>query len=213
VPGVGDLTGCGGALGNCGGSGTWSEDAGLTNVQNPGQFVSDFGEQSPQLNDQSDISGSQGYMFSTFSFAFQVNVAGNLPPGTPQRYWEPLKQGLGNARKALKRKSCAAFYGGLGPQTLDATQYRFLDMQSPTTGAATISPTSVFINSKGPFITYAPAVGQIGPFGRAWTQGQFRGFILLHELGHQLSDITNFKADAGSPLNQVQSRRVLSACF
>jgi hypothetical protein len=40
VPGVGDLTGCGGALGNCGGSGTWSEDAGLTNVQNPGQFVS-----------------------------------------------------------------------------------------------------------------------------------------------------------------------------
>ena len=40
MPGVGDLTGCGGALGNWGGSGTWSEDAGLTNVQNPGQFVS-----------------------------------------------------------------------------------------------------------------------------------------------------------------------------
>jgi hypothetical protein len=44
VPGVGDLTGCGGALGNCGGSGTWSEDAGLTNVQNPGEFVSDFAQ-------------------------------------------------------------------------------------------------------------------------------------------------------------------------
>jgi hypothetical protein len=56
-------------------------------------------------------------------------------------------------------------------------------------------------------------VFEAGPFGRFWTQGQFRGFILLHELGHQLSDVTDFQADTGSRLNQIQSQRVLAACF
>ena len=68
MPGVGDLRGCGGALGNCGGSGTWSEDAGLTNVQNPGQFLSDFGEQSDTLDTAlqyaSDFSAGAGDLLS-----------------------------------------------------------------------------------------------------------------------------------------------------
>jgi hypothetical protein len=62
-------------------------------------------------------------------------------------------------------------------------------------------------------MNYTPTPGTIGPFGRYWTQCQFRGFILLHELGHQLSTITGFRPDAGSPLNQVQSGRVLAHCF
>jgi hypothetical protein len=140
-------------------------------------------------------------------------VCNNLPAGTSPEFCAALQQGLQNALNALKRNRCGNFYGGRGPQTLDATQYRFLDMQKPTTGAATISPNNVFVNSKGPYMTYTPTQSQTGPFGRYWTQGQFRGFILLHELGHQLSPITGFKPDAGSPLNQQQSRQVLNACF
>lgn len=135
------------------------------------------------------------------------------PAGTPSQYCGPLQQGLAAAKNALKRKGCSAFYGGQGAQTLDATTYRFLDMNNPTTGAATIDPSNVFVNSNGPYMNYTPTPGQIGPFGRYWTQSQFRGFILLHELGHQLSPITGFGPDAGSPLNQVQSGWVLSHCF
>jgi hypothetical protein len=143
----------------------------------------------------------------------KTGTCGNLPAGTSAAFCQALQQGLQNALRSLKRKSCSNFYGGQGPQTLDATQYRFLNLQNPSTGAATISPNNVFINSNGPYMTYTPTPGQTGPFGRSWTQGQFRGFILLHELGHQLSSITGFQPDAGSPLNQQQSRQVLSACF
>jgi hypothetical protein len=97
--------------------------------------------------------------------------------------------------------------------TLHATTYRFLDLNDPTIGAATIDQNNVFINSNGPYISYTLTPGQVGPFGRYWTQKQFRGFILWHELGHQLSPITGFRPDAGSPLNQVQSGWVLSHCF
>jgi hypothetical protein len=164
-------------------------------------------------NSETDDFLNTTFYADSFSSAFQVDVGQNVPPGTPQKYLGPLKQGLDNARAALKRKRCADFYGGQGPQTLDATRYRFLDMGNPTTGAATISPTEVFVNTNGAYMTYSPAIGQAGPFGRFWTQGQFRGFILLHELGHQLSNITDFQADLGSPLNQIQSQRVLAACF
>jgi hypothetical protein len=143
----------------------------------------------------------------------KTGMCSNLPSGTSPIFCQALQQGLQNALRALKRKSCSNFYGGQGPQTLDATQYRFLDMQNPNTGAATISPNNVFVNSNGPYMTYTPTPGQTGPFGRYWTQGQFRGFILLHELGHQLSPVTGFKPDANSPLNQQQSRQVLSVCF
>jgi hypothetical protein len=134
-------------------------------------------------------------------------------PGTPSKYCGPLQQGLDAAKKALQNNVCSAFYGGQGAQTLDATTYRFLDMNSPTTGAATIDPSNVFVNSNGPYMNYTPTLGQVGPFGRYWTQAQFRGFILMHELAHQLSPITGFVPDAGSPLNQIQSGWVLSHCF
>jgi len=140
----------------------------------------------------------------------------NLPPGTPQQYWAPFVQGFNTAQKQLQKKTCGAFYSGQGPATMNATEYRFLQLSSPTTGAQTNSATSVFINSRGPYMTYAPTIGQPSPFGVYWTQPLFRAFILLHELGHQLSSITGFQEDAGSArlrLNQAQSRRVISACF
>src|SRR5581483_11245825 len=131
-------------------------------------------------------------------------ACGNLPAGTSPALCKALQQGLQNALNALKRKSCSNFYGGQGPQMLNQTQYRFLP-NAPTVGAWTILPdqgqsvsTNVFINSQGPFITFAPTIGERGPFGRYWTtQAQFRGFILLHELGHQLSEITGFRPDPG----------------
>ena len=49
-----------------------------------------------------------------------------------------------------------------------------------------------------------------------WTQPQFGAFILLHELGHQLSAITGFLPDAGPSnlsLNQSQSQQVFGICL
>ena len=86
----------------------------------------------------------------------RANNCAQTPPGTPSKYCAGLQQGLAAAMKALQRKSCSAFYGGQGVQTLDATTYRFLDMNNPTTGAATIDPNNVFINSNGPYMNYTP---------------------------------------------------------
>ena len=49
LPDLGGLTACGGPLGSCGGfgSGPWSENAGLGDVRNPGQFVSDVLQVAP----------------------------------------------------------------------------------------------------------------------------------------------------------------------
>ena len=143
-----------------------------------------------------------------------TGMPSNLPIGTPQQFWNPFRQGFGTAKHALQNPKCGAFYGGQGSAAMDATQYRFLDLNNPAVGAATLSQASVLINSKGAYMTYTPSSGQAGPFGRFWTQGDFRGFILLHELGHQLSSQTGFGADAANArLNTAQSRQVLSRCF
>jgi RHS repeat-associated protein len=141
----------------------------------------------------------------------------NVPLGTPQNYVNLLNQAFKSALKDLKKKKrCGNFYGGQGASTLQATLYQFEDLGSSTVGAQTNSPTSVFINSAGPFVTYSPTPGQTGPFGVFWTQPQFGAFIPLHELGHQLSAITGFLPDAGPSnlsLNQSQSQQVLGVCF
>jgi hypothetical protein len=64
-------------------------------------------------------------------------------------------------------------------------------------------------------MNYVPTPGREGPFGVAWlTQARFESFILLHELGHQLSSITDFQPDTANPdLNRAQSRQVINACF
>ena len=140
----------------------------------------------------------------------------NLVYGTPERFWAPFTQGFNAALEDLGKKKCSALYGGQGVATMKATQYRFVPFgrSDSNTGAATISPTSVFINSTGPYMTFSPLVGQAGPFGHHWTQPQFRAFILFHELGHQLSPVTGFQPDAQNlSLNKAQSLQVISACF
>jgi hypothetical protein len=125
------------------------------------------------------------------------NSDADAPPAgftvTPASYQGAFNQGYGAAlKKDLKRKKCGSFFGGQGPATINSTWYRFLSLNNPNVGAATVSVTSVFINSAGPYMTYSPAPGQPGPFGLFWTQSQFRAFILLHELGHQLSRSPDF---------------------
>jgi hypothetical protein len=44
----------------------------------------------------------------------------------------PYLAGFKSGEKALKKKSCSAFFGGLGPQTMDAATYRFLNFNDPT---------------------------------------------------------------------------------
>ena len=136
-----------------------------------------------------------------------------VPSGTSSLDCGALKQGLAAANKALTKPKCGTFYGGQGGPALAATEYRFVRLNDEI-GAETIDATHVFINSSGPFMNYTAMGGSAGPFGRNWTPALFRGFILLHELGHQLSPITGFQADAGSlGLNESQSRMVLSRCF
>jgi hypothetical protein len=135
-------------------------------------------------------------------------------PGLSVGYCGALNEGLVAAQQVLIQSGCREFYGGNGARVLSATRYRFLDLYNRDTGAATQGINSVFINSNGPYMTYNPAPGRAGPFGRFWTQPTFRAFILLHELGHQLSPITGFRPDANDrALNEAQSGLVLSHCF
>ncbi len=137
-------------------------------------------------------------------------------PATQAQYQKAFTQGYSAALGALKRKSCSAFYGGQGPGTMSATSYSFLDFGAGKTavGAQTNSQFGVFVNPTGPYVTFVPTPVQAGPFGVNWlTQARFQAFILLHELGHQLSSTTGFQEDAGNPLNAAQSRRVIANCF
>jgi RHS repeat-associated protein len=122
-----------------------------------------------------------------------------------------LKQGLDAAKELLKKDRCAKFFGGNGPATLDATEYMFENLKDPKIGASTNSVSSVFINTTGPFLDFS---GPMRAFGISWTQQSIRPLILLHELGHQLSDITGFKPDAGNhDLNRAQSQKLVDNCF
>jgi len=136
------------------------------------------------------------------------------PTVTPASYRNAFNQGYKSALKDLNRKGCGSFFGGQGPATINGTWYRFINLGNPNVGAETLSATSVVINSGGPYMTYSPTPGQAGPFNRFWTQPQFRAFIILHELGHQLSSITGFQPDAGSAApNQQQSMKVIGPCI
>jgi hypothetical protein len=49
--------------------------------------------------------------------------------------------------------------------------------------AATVSATSVFINSQGPYMTYSPSPRKAGPFGVYWTQPQFQALFFYMNSG------------------------------
>jgi RHS repeat-associated protein len=148
----------------------------------------------------------------------------NLPQGTPQQYWDPFSDGFAEALKRFKSGKCAELFESTchyGPYTEGAdrmrdTTYRFLALERPSTGAATPPGGEIFINIDGDYMTAKS--GRITlPGGITYDLGSItnvRAFILLHELGHQLSPNTGFKPDAGlDQLNAAHSIAIINACF
>jgi len=105
-----------------------------------------------------------------------------------------FRNGWDETLTVLNHKDCKKFFcdHGADParilQTLQSTEYRFLSLPGGSDiGAQTNSPTSVFINIDGPFVTNTD--GKIALGGQAYDlhdQDNVQALILLHELGHQL---------------------------
>ena len=145
-----------------------------------------------------------------------------LPNGTPHRFWAPFLEGFEDSQRRLLDERCGSFYGDEGPTRMNETTYRFVSPPSGTPAAGIITPTHVMINPRGAFMK-PPARGRVLlPNGERRTLGTgraFRGFILLHELGHQLSEHTGFVPDspnAGEGWEQINARQsleVIGACY
>jgi RHS repeat-associated protein len=106
-------------------------------------------------------------------------------------------------------------------ETLAATTYRILSLPRGT-GAATADNTDVFLNSNGAFFNIRPGAngavtisipdsitGRLHPvtFGSLLA---FQGFVLLHELGHQLG---RYGEDVNAVANGRNSHAILTNCF
>lgn len=148
-----------------------------------------------------------------------------------QKYVKDFLKALQEAEKRLQKADCAKLFGKSATDLvnmLENTEYRVLTLASggpkydPNTGevsvvgAQTNSPTSVFINDKGPFFNNQMFVpGKSGLQNLDLNSGlrgaQFGALLLLHEPGHQ-TEI--FGSDAGNQkLNREYTRRVQKACF
>jgi len=130
---------------------------------------------------------------------------------------------MGDAFKRLDGRQCGDFYGGMGPQTMARTEYRFLPLGADVV-AATPPPLTpggpqlrVFVSSDGPFVN-PPPMGEVKlPSGTSRFLGSptaYRSFIYLHELGHQVKSVTGFVEDHDNPrLNSKHSLQVIDACY
>jgi len=152
----------------------------------------------------------------------------NLVQGTPKKFWKPFRQGFAEALNRLSKQSCDQFFHldagcrsgplGVGANRMRDTKYRFLaaSNQGPGSGAATAGPKDVWINPNGLFVTATGGRIKL-PDGSTYDLGSaknVRAFILLHELGHELSDYTAFTDDADDDTrNSAHSLAVLGACF
>jgi hypothetical protein len=124
---------------------------------------------------------------------------------------------------------CATFFAGGDEDpslkvasVLENTLYRLLPFpQGPGTGAQTIDVGNVMINTAGALFNAAPNANgtvTVGMPNAAGVQTQFtfadsstlRGFMLLHELGHQMAV---FGADTDAAVNGANSQAVLDHCF
>jgi RHS repeat-associated protein len=143
-------------------------------------------------------------------------------PQNPKGVTRDFNAGFADAINRLNRITCSDFFGGPGCScadpafTMKQTTFRFMPLGNTSTGAATMSPNHVVINTRGLFVTASS--GRVTfPSGASRNLGNadaVRSFILLHELGHQLKQCTGWVPDASNAqINQTQSLAVIKACF
>jgi hypothetical protein len=127
------------------------------------------------------------------------------------------------------KPNCLDFFGQTAIAAFSATLYSFQALGAPTvdqngkvqvTGAATFrgedgGPSTVFINTQGPFLNqtmFVPGKGMTTlDFGTGLRGADFGALILLHELGHVVG---KFGPDAKNPdLNRQYTQDVLKNCF
>ena len=128
----------------------------------------------------------------------------NLPPGTPERYWDAFLDGFAEAVGRARHGTCSTLYGGRGEAALNAEVYRFAEMR-PGIGGSTAPG----------FVNLNPNIF-LNPSGSLWAASgttQVRGFILLHELGHRLSSTTGFFDNDAGWRQTVNNLRLSHACY
>lgn len=159
--------------------------------------------------------------------AVQVKAAGTYT----QSQYQALLNGFKDALERVSSKpDCAGFFVAstfdhdlsAASNALEDTTYRIISLPSAGFGAATMGPGDVFINSNGSFfITGNGSIVATMPDsqGKATqilfgSTTAFEGFILLHELGHEMGV---FGKDAGYPgadaVNGSNSKSILDNCF
>ena len=140
---------------------------------------------------------------------------------------QALTDGLNNALIHTDSDKCAQLYAGgdedpsqTVASVLENTLYRLLQLPAAV-GAQTVDQTDVQINTAGAFFNVGPnangtlTVWMPNPAGVP-TQftfdntATFQGFILLHELGHQMGV---FGQDTDGATNGANSQAVLDNCF
>ncbi len=167
------------------------------------------------------------------SISFQyVDVQPNVPAENnySQNQMQALTAGLNNALQRVGSDSakCADALSGNDSYmttlsasfTLSTTLYRILPLTAGA-GAATLDSSDVVINATGAFFTAAPNANGTVTVLMPNAQGvqtqftfasvsDFQGFMLLHELGHQLG---TFGPDVDPATNGQNSQVVLDNCF
>ena len=102
-----------------------------------------------------------------------------------------------------------------------STQYEVAPIGGPGVGADTVVPGAggiVLLNSNGPMYDYSATSKYFKYWKGGFSGGSAVGSVfLLHELGHQLGDVTHFfNPDAGAKnaaRNAANTDRVLKNCF
>ena len=149
----------------------------------------------------------------------------NLPLGTKKKYWKPFQRGLDEALNRLKSGACEDFFSQWmckesrpqGPEMIRETEYRFLKLPQGKRVAAQTTEDGyhVHMNIGGLFLK-ARNGGILLPDGTRLDLGSrvnVQALILLHELGHQLRDITAFTPDLDAATNAKHTLEVIHACF
>ena len=148
---------------------------------------------------------------------------GNLPV----TFYLNVLAGFQNAWNRLnQRPDCAKMFNPDGSHespfaTLLSTNYRVLPFPGDrfNVGAATVNPTTVFINSTGAFFNqnlYNPNTGHFdyADLGTGLTGSDWMALLLLHELGHQTGVLPPDSGPGTNPgQNGANTQKVLDNCF